>query len=56
MGDDWRIMNQEKTLAGRPFLWVVWTSFRLLWDHDRCEFCQAEFAAKASDHSTSTIG
>jgi hypothetical protein len=54
--EDWRITNQEKTLAGRTFRWAAWTPYRPGWDHDHCEFCWEEFGAADSDHVKFSAG
>ncbi|MEA2497535.1 MAG: hypothetical protein QOJ29_5446 [Thermoleophilaceae bacterium] len=54
--DDWRLMGQEKYLAGVRLQWRKWWSSRPPdapgpWDHDHCEFCTDEFAAVVSEHA-----
>jgi hypothetical protein len=40
---DWRLMGQEKYLAGATLVRRQWRQLREDWDHDHCEFCGAKF-------------
>ena len=54
--DDWRLMGQEAYLFGRAFRSEPWTPYRDGWDHDHCEFCQAEISDTRDDHVDCTAG
>ncbi|HEY7173338.1 MAG TPA: hypothetical protein VH442_00340 [Micromonosporaceae bacterium] len=53
---DWRLMGQERFLAGATLRWERWRRPRPDWDHDHCAFCQAEFAAVKTEHVDFTAG
>lgn len=47
--NDWRLMGQEKYLAGivlRRMPYFLWSE---TWEHDRCEFCMAKFIPADED-------
>jgi hypothetical protein len=48
--DDWRLMGQERFLAGAEFRRAAWSPHKEGWDHDHCIFCQGELAAGKSEH------
>ncbi|MGN6609340.1 MAG: hypothetical protein ACTHMS_20300 [Jatrophihabitans sp.] len=43
--DDWRLMGQERYLAGRTFQLRAWWPYREGWDHDHCDFCQRQISS-----------
>lgn len=59
MADDWRVMGQERRLAGATFVrkpYRVWTE---TWEHDHCEMCARKFVESDStreDSETVTAG
>jgi hypothetical protein len=46
MGEDWRLMGQERYLQRAVLRWARWWPIRDGSDHDHCEFCTVHF----SDH------
>jgi hypothetical protein len=44
--EDWRLGGQERYLTGLTLFWRTWRETRPGWDHDHCEFCWVEFAAR----------
>lgn len=42
--DDWRRQGQEKYLNRVQLQFKQYRSYRLGWDHDHCEFCNARFS------------
>jgi hypothetical protein len=42
--DDWRMMGQERYLAGRILHRRAYRRWREDWDHDHCEFCARKFS------------
>ena len=45
---DWCLMGQEGYLTGRSLRHAAWSTVRVDWDHDHCEFCSAKIWSRAS--------
>lgn len=40
--NDWRLTNQMDYLFGKKLLHIHYEPYKAGWEHDHCEFCQAE--------------
>ena len=56
MGEDWRLMGQERFLAGVTLVWKDYHAPRPDWDHDHCAFCQAKFMDRSDVPDTLPSG
>ena len=54
--DDWRLLGQERYLAGRELERRPWSTDRDDWDHDHCEFCKATFGPEGASYAELTEG
>ena len=51
---DWRLLGQEKWLAGRTLIWKRWSPYKPGWDHDHCEFCTVHLADRTLSDDADT--
>ena len=49
LGDDWRLMGQERFLNGVTLYFRTWRTSRPAWDHDHCAFCGEKFSDTIPD-------
>lgn len=48
MSDDWRLVGQERYLAGATFVRKPYAAWSATWDHDHCAFCTRKFVESGS--------
>ena len=46
---DWRLMGQERYLAGAQLSLRRYKAYREGWEHDHCAFCWAKFSEAEDD-------
>jgi hypothetical protein len=46
---DWRLMGQEKYLAGASLTKKAYKKYREDWEHDHCAFCSLKFSERPGD-------